>query len=463
MHCFKFRTLSATLGVMLAAQAYCAGARAADALLEKCIKLSSDAEEFYRNGQAEDMSDFKTLEAHGTALDEMRRLAREACAQSLQSPPASPDEKVVLARLTINGKSRKAAFALLHEAAAAGNGTAHAEIGNLYTRQSYVVQESPTDAVSWFRKAADLGDPLGQLRLGEMQFSGEGMPADQGAAVELFRKSAEQGFVDAQLKLGTAYQSGEGVEKDFAQAAVWFQKAASQNHAGAQNNLGNLYATGSGVDQDLDQAASLYRKAAAQGLAAGQHNLAVLLSEGRGVDRNPTEAAAWYQKAANQGYALAAYNLAIMYANGTGVPRNEEQAATFLLKAADAPDPLCIAHLNLAVYQFNARRFVDAAARAKRATFCKGAGKELIAKAEELAAKSRQANSSQGQLGFREALLGAAIIGLAVAATSSSTSSTGGASELSVEPNPFDGTCKAARMYGNSKLQNTATFWGCPW
>ena len=84
-------------------------------------------------------------------------------------------------------------------------------------------------------------------------------------AVKWYRKAAEQGYASAQCNLGDCYKQGNGVTKDYAEAVKWFRKAAEQGDAVAQLNLGNCYYNGNGVTKDYAEAVKWYRKAAAQG------------------------------------------------------------------------------------------------------------------------------------------------------------------------------------------------------
>jgi uncharacterized protein len=82
---------------------------------------------------------------------------------------------------------------------------------------------------------------------------------DEQEALKWFRRAAEQGNPDAEDELGVRYQDGDGIEQNYIQAAYWFRKAAEHvpNLGGAgqgRNNLGNLYMEGHGVPKDYVQA-----------------------------------------------------------------------------------------------------------------------------------------------------------------------------------------------------------------
>jgi uncharacterized protein len=55
-----------------------------------------------------------------------------------------------------------------------------------------------------------------------------GAPKDLVQAAAWYRKAAEQGNAIAQLKLGSFYGLGDGVPKDFVSAYMWMNLAAGQ-------------------------------------------------------------------------------------------------------------------------------------------------------------------------------------------------------------------------------------------
>jgi hypothetical protein len=100
--------------------------------------------------------------------------------------------------------------------------------------------------------------------LGLNYSQGRGVAKDYSEAVKWWRKAAEQNDAKAQYNLGTCYATGQGVEEDVVEAVKWWRKAAEQNHAEAQYNLGVCYANGQGVAKDQVEAVVWYRKAAEQ-------------------------------------------------------------------------------------------------------------------------------------------------------------------------------------------------------
>jgi uncharacterized protein len=105
-------------------------------------------------------------------------------------------------------------------------------------------------AVELWRALADKGDPVAQVRLGDMYAEGKGVARDDVMAMTLFQRSAIQGNAEAQYNVGASYAEGLGVAKNDEEAAKWFKRAAEQGMAYAQINLGLLYAAGRGVPQN---------------------------------------------------------------------------------------------------------------------------------------------------------------------------------------------------------------------
>ena len=65
-----------------------------------------------------------------------------------------------------------------------------------------------SDAVRWYRQAADQGDPKAQNSLGAMYYNGRGVTQSYDEAVKWYRLAAAQGLADAQIRLGLMYEQG---------------------------------------------------------------------------------------------------------------------------------------------------------------------------------------------------------------------------------------------------------------
>lgn len=62
-------------------------------------------------------------------------------------------------------------------------------------------------------------------------------------AVRYYRLAAQQGDADAQYNLGDCYYNGTGVTQDYEEAKKWFEKAAAQGNEAAKTLLSTLPAT----------------------------------------------------------------------------------------------------------------------------------------------------------------------------------------------------------------------------
>jgi hypothetical protein len=127
------------------------------------------------------------------------------------------------------------------------------------------VQKDLGQAVQWYRRSAELGDPVAQCNLGALYFAGDGVHRDDREAAHWFKAAAEQGLAVAQDNLALMYSNGRGVPLDYQQAAAWARAAAEQGYAQAQSDLGYLYEQGTGVPLNYITAYTWYHLAVAGG------------------------------------------------------------------------------------------------------------------------------------------------------------------------------------------------------
>lgn len=189
-------------------------------------------------------------------------------------------------------------------------------------------------AMAWYRKAADHGDPTAEVHVGWLYENGWGVTQDYRQAMTWYRRAASQGDTTAQGNIGVLYRNGSGVAQDYATAMTWFQRAADRGNAAAQRDVGFLYENGWGVAQDFAQAMSWFRKAADHGDRDAQRHLGELYASGWGVAQDYATAMSWYRKAADQGDPAAEYHVGWLYAQGEGVDQNLAEARNWMSKAA---------------------------------------------------------------------------------------------------------------------------------
>src|SRR5262249_23541374 len=105
-------------------------------------------------------------------------------------------------------KGDKAALQQLITRAERGEREAQAVLGFLYVEGDGVAQDL-SQAVRWWRRAADQGDAAVGFNLGFLYFKGELVPKDSAEALRWFGKAAELGDANAQFHLGWMYREGD--------------------------------------------------------------------------------------------------------------------------------------------------------------------------------------------------------------------------------------------------------------
>ena len=227
------------------------------------------------------------------------------------------------------------AAGLYRKAADLGHPLAQLRLGRLYMDGRGVMRDD-AEAVKLFRKSAELGNSAGEYYLGWMYLTGRGGIKNYQEALKLFRRSAEQEYRYAYFGLGVMYGDGLGVAKDEQEAAKWFRKGAEKEDTRAQAILGAMYYDGCGVTSDYAEALKWLRKSL--GNAYAEYYLGLMYLTGQGVARDYAESVKWFRKSAEQGFADSAYYLARMYEAGRGVERDDAKAVDWYMKAAEKGD-----------------------------------------------------------------------------------------------------------------------------
>ncbi|WP_428085808.1 tetratricopeptide repeat protein [Candidatus Thioglobus sp.] len=159
----------------------------------------------------------------------------------------------------------KAAFHWYEQAAQLGYGLAQLTLAKLYEK-GVGVKQSDALAQTWYLRAANQLDPEAQFHLA--QFHQQRNNYSQ--AVFYYRKAADQGHSYAQFALAMNLLEGRGVIKDENKAQQLFLAAAEAGHIKAQFQLGRLLMNNDQIseariwlskasDQALDSAAQLLK------------------------------------------------------------------------------------------------------------------------------------------------------------------------------------------------------------
>ncbi|KAG8366078.1 hypothetical protein BUALT_Bualt17G0038500 [Buddleja alternifolia] len=135
------------------------------------------------------------------------------------------------------------------------------------------------EAVGWYRRAAELGDPAGQCNLAISYLQAN--PPNSKEAIEWLYQASIAGHVRAQYQLALCLHQGRGVEQSLQEAARWYVRAAEGGYVRAMYNTSLCYSLGEGLWQSHRLARKWMKKAADRGHSKAQfeHGLS-LFSEG---------------------------------------------------------------------------------------------------------------------------------------------------------------------------------------
>ena len=141
----------------------------------------------------------------------------------------------------------KKAAEWVQKAAEQGFDSAQSQLGYYYFTEMGVPRDLDK-AIYWLRKASQQNDSgamwlLGTLLIAQDMFKAKnekGLKSRHDEALKWFKKSAEAGNPQGQSWLGSAYHSGEIVGKDIELAKKWLRKAAEQGDDTAKNLLNTI-------------------------------------------------------------------------------------------------------------------------------------------------------------------------------------------------------------------------------
>ncbi len=123
---------------------------------------------------------------------------------------------------------REEGMELLLESAAAGCGAAATYIGTIYQEGKFDYPSDMELAVQWYKKGAELGDPLGMSNYAvALQHGAGGLERDDEAAFEWICRAADAGLAVAQYNAALALHAGRGTRIDRVRAKKYFEMAAA--------------------------------------------------------------------------------------------------------------------------------------------------------------------------------------------------------------------------------------------
>ena len=121
-----------------------------------------------------------------------------------------------------------------------GRRSANRRSGVLYERGE-VVEQSFSQAVAWYRKAAARQQPEALYNLGAACEHGRGVTANAAEAARWYEKAARLGCRASPGRAGRPVPSGQGVvPRDMVRAHAWLQLAVRNDHPEASKQLAAL-------------------------------------------------------------------------------------------------------------------------------------------------------------------------------------------------------------------------------
>ncbi len=110
-------------------------------------------------------------------------------------------------------------------------------LGRGFNRDRVVADQMIRAALPAIQRFADDGRAWAQSDLGSLYEDGLVLPRNYTDAVYWYRSAAEQGYPGAQTNLGIMYARGRGVTASRRTAIEWFRRAAEQGDSVAERNL----------------------------------------------------------------------------------------------------------------------------------------------------------------------------------------------------------------------------------
>ncbi len=215
----------------------------------------------------------------------------------------------------------------------------------LMSHQGAGVKRDDAAAFSWWRKAADRGDPRAQNNIGYMHDRGLGTGVDYGAALKAYLVAQLSGAPEARGNLESFFAEGRGAPADPAARAAWYRHGATAGIAAAQYRLATFYRAGDGVAKDEIEALKWLQHAFSEGYPGIRSELAELYlivgqkyEKGEGVAPNSHAARQAYYQAALLGDARALERLARQL-EAAGDSANAEKIRQQHAMARTIPEP----------------------------------------------------------------------------------------------------------------------------
>lgn len=174
-----------------------------------------------------------------------------------------------------------------------------------------------------FLNEANNGDSSAQVEVARRYMVGLGVKKDVHEAISWFRRAASLKNPVALNALGDVYRRGIGVKQDGQEALRWYFASAELEYGPAEKNIGDMYLFGNVVRYDIKEAIYWYELAAGHGAYQAMHRLGWIFENGVGVSVNNAIAVMWHEIAASEGCANSKHSSIQLYARMTQLEKIE--------------------------------------------------------------------------------------------------------------------------------------------
>ncbi|MDE5588081.1 MAG: hypothetical protein K2J60_02925 [Acetatifactor sp.] len=155
-----------------------------------------------------------------------------------------------------------------------------------------------TDALYWYKQAAEGGHPGSSSDAGRYYYEGIGVEKDEAYAVRCFEKDIPFGVVRAHDMLGRAYFQGKGVTQDYAKAYYYLYYGYNNGSKWGVFYLAKCFFYGYGTNQDYVLARQLLDEVYWDNWEA-DYLRGMIYANGLGVSQDIPRGIAYLQKAGN--------------------------------------------------------------------------------------------------------------------------------------------------------------------
>jgi len=140
--------------------------------------------------------------------------------------------------MKIDPESQKRGLKIVRDLAERGHADGMCSYATCLNDGRAGLDPNPQQAVVWWRLCADMHSHSQSLyELGVALYTGEGCPEDESQAVRFWRSAANLGHPSAAYMLGDCLLDGVGIERDRAEALEWLITAAELGHRGARSRV----------------------------------------------------------------------------------------------------------------------------------------------------------------------------------------------------------------------------------